>query len=379
MAEHTDESMVPKDQKKKITFEKRKRANTGCLRGILYFVFILVVSSFLAVFAWNCANDVLALSKPDQEVSVTIAEDYTIAELSRNLKELGVIEHTWLFTLYCNFSDAQEEIEPGTFIINSNLDYHALVSSFVNRVERRTVQVKIPQGLTMMETLRLVADAGVSDYQTLLGSVGSTELDYSILADVPMEPNRLEGFLYPDTYLFYTDSSPSTVYSKFLSNFSAKFAPSFRNQLSQMDYDLNQILTVASLVEKEAASVSEMYEVAYVIYNRLGSANYKKLQIDATGVYLLELLGRDQTVELTSAEIRASRDIDHPYNTFLYEGLPPGPICSPSIDAIRAALFPRSENGNPYFYALSKTGQHEFFESYSAFERFISGSEFAGN
>ncbi len=360
--------------KKPIEFEKRKRANTGCLRGVLYFVLILVVSLFLAVFAWNCANDVLALSKSDKPVTVTIAEGYTISELSRNLKELGVIENSWLFTLYCNFSDAEEDIEPGTFEVNAKLDYHALVHSFVNRVERTTVQVKITEGKTLRETLRLIADQGVSNYETLLAAVATAELtDYPFLDEIPMNENRLEGYLYPDTYIFYSDSPPAAVFDKFLDNFDLKLTRTMRQQLEQIEYSLNEILTIASLIQMEAATISEMKNISSVIYNRLNSERYPRLELDATGVYII---GRDGG-ELTPEQIYASRSIDNPYNTFMYEGLPPGPICSPSLDAISAALYPG--NTDYYFYALGKDGVHHFFETESGFNNFINSSQFANN
>ncbi|MDR1669729.1 MAG: endolytic transglycosylase MltG [Oscillospiraceae bacterium] len=340
----------------------------------MYFILILVVSSFLAVFAWNCANDVLALSKPDLPVSVTIAEDYTVSELSRNLKELGVIENSWLFTLYCNFSEAEKKIEPGTFAVNANLDYHALVGKFRNVTERKPVQVKVTEGKTLKETLRLIADQGVSKYETLLAAVGTAELDYPFLADIPMEPNRLEGYLYPDTYLFFTDASPAEVFQKFLDNFDVKLTNSMRSYLSEIDYDLNGILTIASLIQMEAASDSEMKNISSVIYNRLNSSNYRRLEIDASIVYLI---GRENG-EITPEEIYAGRtEIDSPYNTFQYEGLPPGPICSPSIEAIRAALYPGTENY--YYYALSKDGDHHFFETQAGFERFINSDDFINN
>jgi UPF0755 protein len=149
-------------------FEQKPKANTGCLRGILYFLCIISVSLFLSIFGWNCVNDVLALTKPDKPVEITIAEDFNIRELSRELAELGVINHAWLFNLFGSYSSAEDKIEPGTYIINSNLDYNAIVKSFINIPLREEVRVSIPEGLTLAETLALIADSGVSSFENLI-------------------------------------------------------------------------------------------------------------------------------------------------------------------------------------------------------------------
>lgn len=356
---------------KNIDFEQKKRANTGCLRGILYFLAITGTALFLAVFGWNCVNDVLALIKPEGEVTVTIPDDYTIPELSRTLKDLGVIEQAWLFTFYCNYSHAEETIEPGVYPIASDLDYNAIVKSFVTVYERSVVEVRITEGKSLMETLKLISEQGVSDLETLIKTADEEEFDYDFLEDVPMQPGRLEGYLYPDTYQFFTDDNPRTVLRKLLNNFSIKLAPSMRQRVDDIDYNLNEILTIASMVQLEAANISEMKDVASVIYNRLEkwSEDQRYLQIDAALVYML---GRDK--EVTREDINAAKEIDSPYNTYMYTGLPPGPICSPSIEAIRAALYP--SNSKYYYYAMGKDDAHHFFNDYNSFKKFTESKDF---
>jgi UPF0755 protein len=359
--------------KKKIGFngfEQKPRANTGCLRGIMYFLLIVITSVFLAVFGWNCINDVLALTKPDQEMEITIAEDFNVRELSRQLHELGIINYTWLFNLFCDYSNAEEKIEPGTFIINSNLDYNAIIKSFVNRPVREAVRVSVPEGKTLLETLTIIAGAGVSDLESLLRAADEEEFAFAFLEDLPMRPGRLEGYLFPDTYEFYTTASPRAVLRRFLNTFNRKLAPSMRKSLEGMDFTLNEILIIASLIQMEAANVEEMKNISSVIHNRLRSNNMRMLQIDATSVYLIGI----ENVH-SAEDVRRGREIDSPYNTFLYEGLPPGPICSPGVEAIRAALWP-SDTGYLY-YALSTDRVHRFFRTRDSFDRFLRSHEFA--
>jgi UPF0755 protein len=361
-------------KKKKLEFEHKKRANTGCLRGVLYLLFISGASLFLAVFGWNCANDVLALNKinkPDKEVSITIPTNFTIQELSKNLAKEGVIDRAWLFTLFCRFTSAQEKIEPGTFTINARLDYNAIVKSFVNRPVREEVLVVIPEGKNLLETLTILSEAGVASLEDLLRAADEEEFSHSFLQDLPMNPGRLEGYLYPDTYIFYTDWSPRSALSKMLSQFGTKLTPSVRTRLDGIQYDLNEILTIASLIQMEAATISEMRYISSVIWNRLASSRFPNLQIDATAVYLMKMAGRP----VDSAEdVLRGREIDSPYNTSLSPGLPPGPICSPGLEAIRAALYPASTNY--YYYALSTDGTHEFFSNETAFNNFRRSNRF---
>jgi UPF0755 protein len=369
---------MPVEPKKKMEFETKKRANTGCLRGLLYLLFIVGSSFFIAVFAWNCANDVLALNKtnrPDDEVTITILENYSLNDLSRTLAKEGVIDRPWLFTLFCRFSKAEEKIEAGVFTISTRLDYNAIVKSFVNIPVREEVWVVIPEGKNILEIFEMLSENGVCSVKDLARAAEEEEFSHSFLQDLPMSPNWLEGYLYPDTYIFYTDSNPRSVLSKMLSQFGTMLTPSVRDELAAWEakgYDLNDILTIASLIQLEAATISEMRNISSVIHNRLGNRNFPHLQIDATAVYLMKMEGR----AVTSAEdVLEGRKIDSPYNTSMYEGLPPGPICSPGLEAIRAAIYPAKTSY--YYYALSTDRTHEFFSTEAAFNNFRRSSNFS--
>jgi UPF0755 protein len=176
--------------------------------------------------------------------------------------------------------------------------------------------------------------------------------------------------MFPDTYDFYTTTGARSVLMRILSNFGRKYAPSMQRAVQGMEYDLNEILTIASLIQMEAANISEMKDISSVIHNRLNSNTLRKLEIDATSVYLM---GREN---INSAlDVLAGREIDSPYNTFLHEGLPPGPICSPGVEAIRAALWP--SDTRYFYYSLHVDRTHRFFRDHSSFERFIRSADAA--
>jgi UPF0755 protein len=236
---------------------------------------------------------------------------------------------------------------------------------------REEVLVVIPEGKTLRETLTILSEAGVADFDDLRRAAATEEFSHSFLQEVPMGPGWLEGYLFPDTYIFFTDWNPRSALSKMLGQFGSILTPSVRERLDSIDYNLNEILTIASLIQMEAATISEMRNISSVIWNRLSSSRFPNLQIDATAVYLMKMAGR----EVNSAEdVLRGREIDSPYNTSLYPGLPPGPICSPGLEAIRAALYPY--NTNFYYYALSKDGTHRFFRNDTEFNNFRRSNDF---
>ncbi len=337
-----------------VRFQKRKRANTGCLSGVLYAIVVIGVSFALAAFGWICANDLLALMKDEVVTEFIVPEDYTIGEISAGLKEKGIIQYPWLFNLYCSYSKVEEKnkIVPGRYVVDSNWDYRALVTNMGPGSEHRVeVRVTLREGLTQEQIFQILADNEVATVEGLRAAEIATRYTFSFLADLPYKPGRLEGYLYPDTYDFYVGEDPDKAIKKLLSNFDSKLTAEYRNRAEEMEYSLQEILIIASMVEAEATGeVEDRKNVASVIYNRLERWDSKILQIDATIQYVLP-----KRVPRLGAEELA---LDSPYNTYMYPGLPPGPICNPSIDSIRAALYPYKTDY--FYYAMTSDGSHKF-------------------
>ncbi len=333
------------------TKRARSGGKIGCLGAMLYFLMVIGVSALLAGFAWLCADDVLALTKEDVVSVIEVSETDTIDDIADKLVENGVIKYGWLFKLYAGFSNAEEKIDPGSYQVSSIMDYRAVVYAMRDTSDYRTiVTVTIPEGFTLEQILERLEEEQVNSYQELKETCDSYDFEYSFLADLPLEEGRLEGYLFPDTYDFYVNEGAISAINKLLSNFNRRLTAEMRETAEEMGYTLHEILTIASLIEKEAANSDEMSTISSVIHNRLGSSEYKLLQIDATVQYALP----ERKEKLSYEDLQ----YDSPYNTYLYEGLPPGPICSPGLAAIRAALNPA--NTDYYFYALTEDGTHEF-------------------
>lgn len=356
-------------------------------RTVAYMLIVLLVSAGLAVVMWFAADDVLALTKPDNVITITIREGDTLDDVAQNLKDHGLINYKFLFKLYGTFSHAEEDISPGTFELNQQFDYHALVNGLADYSDtRKTVTLTFPEGYTCNQIFASLAENDVCTLEELENTAANYEFDYSFLENRPYgEANRLEGYLFPDTYDFYVDDTPERVINKLLSNFADKFTDEMMVAIDERNADIRarmeeegtfteeeiensmldvyKVLTVASLIEKEAGSDQERAMIASVIYNRLTTHVHELLQIDASVEYALG----EHKGELTANDLA----VDNPYNTYKYKGLPPGPIANPGLNSIMAALYP--EDTEYFFYALDGS-THQFFETYMDQQDFLNGN-----
>jgi UPF0755 protein len=329
---------------------------------------------------------VLALTSPDEVVTIVVEPGDTVKDVAKTLHENDLIRFPWLFRFYGWFSNAGQKIDAGTYELNKVFDYHALVNGMIATAETRaTVTVLIPEGYECSRIFELLEEKGVCSAGELYEVAATHEFDYDFLENLSYgADNRLEGYLFPDTYEFYVDDDPVNVIDKFLKNFSNKFDEDMESAIDALNdtlrakmeangfteteieanlMDRDKIVIVASLIEKEAATSSERTKIASVIYNRLCSKLYPCLQIDATVQYALG----ERKEQLTTADL----DISSPYNTYNNAGLPVGPIANPGLSTLKAALYPADTDY--FFYALDTDGTHHFSETYYEHNAFLEG------
>ncbi len=333
------------------------------LAAMLYVAGVLVISFLLATVGWRWANDLLALDKTEKTVSFTVSEEDTVADVADNLKEEGLIEYKYLFKLFAAITNKAEKITTGTYELNTEMDYSALLNNISSTsVYRETVTVTIPEGYTVAEAFQLLEDSGVCSVEDLTASAESDSFDCAFLEDADRTGTALlEGYLFPDTYEFYKGAEAKTVINRLLDNFETQFTQEMEETAESLGYTADDIIIIASIIEKETTGSSEDRSgIASVIYNRLENPDYDGiggyLQMDSTVQYLLE----ERKEDLTQSDL----ETDSPYNTYLYAGLPEGPICNPGMDSIEAALNP--SDTDYYYFMLGDDGENHFFtESYS--------------
>lgn len=342
---------------------RRKNKRSPVSSSMMYIVLVCAVSVVLAAVCWSLGNDVLALNKESTSATITVNDENDFGSVADQLKGNDIIKHKGLFKLFASLTGGKDKIAQGTYVVNSDMDYRALLNSMSsNSASRKEISVTITEGQTVKQIFELLEKEGVSTVEKLEDMAANHDYAFSFLQDIPLgDPTRLEGYLFPDTYNFYMGEDAKYVINKMLVNFDSKVDDTVRQKISESGYSIREILTIASMIEKETDG-SDQTHIASVIYNRLkGTATNGYLQIDATIQYILP-----ERKEKLTAEDQA---IDDPYNTYQYAGLPAGPISNPGIASLRSALNP--QNTSDYYYALGDDGVHHFFQTYDAQQRFI--------
>ncbi len=332
--------------------KKKKRSAASVLGSTLsYIMLVLGVSLILATIAILVANDMFALVKDEQTVMLEFDEDLSVGEMGKLLKENGLIRYRLMFTLFAKLKHV-ESFSKGTFQLSSTMDY----GQMINMLQRAstyqdTVTVTIPEGYSIAQIAELMEKARICGSDDFIETANTYAFSHEILKDVPMVENRLEGYLFPDTYEFYVNDRPVNVINKMLNNFVSKYTDEMLKLTEENGMTVAEVVNIASLIERECKVADEQTRISGVIHNRLNNSDrFPYLDIDAS---LLYAIGHKE--QLTAEDLQ----IDTPYNTRLYKGLPPTAICNPGIGAILAAIQP--EKHDYYYYVANpETGAHVF-------------------
>lgn len=362
------------------------------LSTVIWLAITLAIGVSLGRLVWICAAEILAFGRPDSEYVLTVTNADNIDTIAAKLKNTGLIKYPELFKLYADLTDAEEEISVGTFTLNTKYDYHALVNAMAyHSPARESISLLIPEGYTCAQIFALLEEKGVCSAAELEEYAANGEIkERWFLEDITRgDKYCLEGYLFPDTYEFYTNDEPGRVIGKFLDNFDDRFTDLMKSRLDPLNERLAKILAnrgydeatiesrkitfrdiviIASMIEKETANDAESYTISSVIYNRLTNPkNYPFLNIDATVIYAL---GGNIDPETGKTKPLTSEDLqmEHPYNTYTVKGLIPGPISNPGRNSLNAALDP-TETSFYYYVYNPNTSEHMFAKSAAEHER----------
>lgn len=288
-------------------------------------------------------------------VTVTIPEGTSSTKIAEILKENNVIESKYLFLARLRLSKYNGKLQYGTFKFDTNDSLGEIFEILTTKgAKKNTMTLTIPEGYSVERIKARVVDMGLctdSEFEAAL----KRDYDYPFLKSVPKNADiryRLQGFLYPSTYEFYSDATAETVIKTMLDE--------FWKQTKDLNIaDFYKTITCASLVEREAKLDSERELISGVIHNRI--KQNMLLQIDATVVYAISNGMYD-----VDRVFYKDLEVNSPYNTYRYSGLPVGPICSPGIKSIKAAVSPASHNYLYYHTDTTKNdGSHIFTENYT--------------
>lgn len=290
-----------------------------------------------------------------------VSSGSSAANIAEDLKEQGFIENTRLFTLLSKLLGVDSAYSAGNFVISHDMNEYALMLKLSDSpLENPTKDILIPEGKTIIETVAILSAQGYIDEGKFLKIAQRETEVFEFLKDVKATDTRiypLEGYLYPDTYRMDEGWTEQDLVDRMLNEFYRVFTQENYERAEELEMTIDEVVVLASLIEMEAVHPTDFKKISSVFHNRLNSQDLQLLQCDATIQYarIYEGLGR------TSAVLNKDLEIDHPYNTYKHKGLPPGPICSPRIEAIEAALYP--DKTNYYFFFATPERENIYNET----------------
>ena len=347
------------------------------LRPILITAAVTVLTVGICMTVWNKLYGEFAAPADDSdpaEYTFEITSGQSLNRVSANLEEAGLIRSKTVFKYYCDFAGLGQKMQVGTYSLRRDMTMAEIAE-----------QLTAGDGTPLVRNIILIPGESVEEFAAKLVRNGTLESedrflelcrdgqafnDYYYVADVlgsgtaGVRKYVLEGYLAPNTYEVYTNATEEEIIRKLLSQTEAVFPEGYQERMEALNMTMDQVLTLASLIEKEAKE-SDFARVSAVFHNRLRAG--MKLQSDVTIHYITGIRRMSLTEEDLSQQ--------SPYNTYLYAGLPPGPICNPSPAAIRAALYPDEMlTAEKYLYFCAKepeSGELYFSRTLEEHERAV--------
>ena len=314
----------------------------GILRPVLVGLTVLVLVAGICITVWNHLYGEFAAPVDAEDASgyeFEITSGQSLNRVSANLEEAGLIRSKTVFKYYCDFAGMGQKIQVGTYTLRRDMTMAEIAEQLTAGDGNPLVRnITLIPGESIEEFAAKLVKNGVlesADRFLELCRTGEEFKDYYYIADILSGGNAsqrkyaLEGYLAPNTYEVYTSADEEEIIRKLLSQTEAVFPEEYQEQAETLGMTMDQILTLASMVEKEAKE-QDFARVSAVFHNRLRAG--MKLESDVTVHYITGV----RRMSLTEEDLNRA----DAYNTYLYRGLPPGPICNPSPAAIKAALYP---------------------------------------
>lgn len=375
--ERESKKALKQQSKEDKRIEKSKAKRNQKMFNWVWLTMVVIIGIVLSQVILVGVDDMLAISREEdpQVVKISIPADPTIEQVAQILEDNGVIDRAGYFEMYAGLTSSEEGFKQGEYEIETDKDYEAIINFLQSNVNRTDiVTVQLTEGMNVLEIANKLHEEGVtSDVQEFLDVCNSDifDEDYTFLADIDNVDKRyykLEGYLFPDTYDFYLNEDPETTVSKLLSNFENKMFYTEDKYLSnskkvtveeliaQSEYSRDEILTIASIIQAEAANDEDMYYISSVLHNRLDNGvemGVAQLNCDCTVYYPYR--------EYSDVPESIRGTYTSTYNTNTFTGLPVGPICNPSLEAILAAIEPYDTNYYFFCHASSEDGSTPYY------------------
>lgn len=295
-------------------------------------------------------SDSLSVSVAGGSKRIEVCEGDGTSAVADTLSKEGVIKYPLLFKIQSKLGGYDGNFQPGAASVSDGMSYNQILDLLITP-NRGTVKITIPEGYEVKQIAQKLDEAGLVSWQDFYAALNPEDYDYKFLENLPQRDGTMEGYLFPATYEIPYDMKAHDIVDLMLSAFDNQFKDEYYARAREMNMSADDIIAMASVIEREAGD-GEKPKVAGVFYNRIKSG--MKLQSCATVQYILG--ERKPVLSIGDTQL------DSPYNTYKYPGLPVGPICNPGIESIEAALYP--EETDAYYFVLGKNGEHVFSKTY---------------
>lgn len=321
-----------------------------------FIILIIFIAIIILMFIGFLNLDKPLDSSDNTEVNVEIPSGAGTSYIASILEDRDVIDSAFKFKILSKIKGYDGEFKSGEYSLNKSMKPSEIATVIINGVDNKNT-ITIPEGFSIYKIGKRLEEKGICSQSEFENELETGSFDYSFLPKDIEGKDKYEGYLYPDTYSFSKDTTAHDIIKACLDNFEQKYEKDIKKLVDKSGKSLNEIMTVASIVEREAVKSDERPLVAGVIYNRLKKD--MMLQMCSTVQYILK---EDKPVlSIADTEIQSE------YNTYINEGLPPGPICNPGISSIKAAADPEKTK-YIYFVVSSKLdGSMEYSVDYEKF------------
>lgn len=351
--------------------KKKRKKKRNRLPGVLILTtFIFAVSICLSMVIIAFGKDMLGIGKSDTPRTITITDGITTEEIAQLLKDEGIIKSPKCFMMFSKLRKSDSLYIPGEYLIRPNMAYETIIKKFTTNesANKEIIDVTFPEGITLYDAAALLEENGVCSADDFIFRFNSERFSLDFESRLPKDFSgkflRMEGYLFPDTYFFYKEMDPIEVCQKIYITFNKRMNEvKCYEKMQKLGVSLDEVITLASIVQKEAANTADMKKIASVFWNRLhNSAEYPKLESDPTSNYANKVLKPHMDV--------INKTILDSYDTYIGPGLPPGAICNPGIEAIDAVLNPETTDYY-FFYSNLRTGETLFAKTNEEHEQNI--------
>lgn len=332
--------------------------------GLICLIFVAAFTAAFSLLGISCINDILAISRSEDTVTVNVPSNATTNEIIDVLADSGLVKQKAFCKLFYTAFDTVKNINKtkkpdppvylsGVYYVQKNMGLEGYLTEFKEIQQTNdTVTLTFQEGWTIFQMFERLEKFGVCSKDRLVESLKNTDFEHDFVADIQNNPDRtfkLEGYFFPETYEFFEESDPNSVIRKFLNEFENRWTDEYQARADELGMTRDEIMIIASIIQREAASTDQMALISSVIHNRLNHpVSWPTLGCDSTANYV-------NTYVAPNVSQSEAMNYEQNYNTYLTQGLPPGPICNPGEAAIKAALYP--DDTSYYFFRHDKYGK----------------------